>query len=230
MTTRFEIHPSVAIARVGTSEKSFVGPEPDQAPPTSYRDEEGALLRQAARFRVFECDRHDHHRLVSAHEVPPDDGAITWTVHRINRKAAGNKFGEVQRNPGHPDPSELVIDPGPRSVTGTGQAARLDTGRFKHVGVFLGDIVTDDDGRLSVRGGHGKAGSEPTTGLADFANNDNWWDDTSDGPVSAVVRTADGAEHKTAPAWVIVGPPDFAPPIINFVTLYDLARDVAVER
>jgi hypothetical protein len=229
MTTRFEIHPSVGIARLGTSEKSFIGPEPGQPPPASYRDEEGALLRQAARFRVFECERDDHHRLVSAREVTIDDATITWTVHLVNRKATGT-FGGVQRNAHHPDPSQLVIDPGARSVTVLGQGARFDTGQFKRAQVFLGDIATNEDGSVTVQGGHGKAGSEPSTDFAGFANNDNWWDDTSDGPVTAVVRTVDGAEHEATSAWVIVGPPDFAPPIINFVTLYDLARDVAVEQ
>jgi hypothetical protein len=124
VTTRFEIHPSVGIARVGTSEKSFIGPEPGQPPPVSNRDEEGALLRQTARLRVFECERDDHHRLVSAGEVTPDDGAITRTVHLVNRKATG-KFDGVQRNADDPDPSQLVIDPGPRSVTGPGQRARF---------------------------------------------------------------------------------------------------------
>lgn len=229
MTIRFEIHPSIGIARVGTSVAGFVGPEPDAAPPGVYRDDEGALLRQAARFRVFACERDDRHALISAREVTPDDGTISWTVHLVNRKAASDKFNGVQRNPGH-DPAELVIDPGPRTITGTGGSARFDTGRFRSTPVFLGEIATGDDGRLQVLGGHGTAGSEPQTEIQDFANNDNWWDDTSDGPVHAVVRTADGTEHPVVPAWVIVGPPDFAPPIVNFVTLYDLARDVAVER
>jgi hypothetical protein len=48
--------------------------------------------------------------------------------------------------------------------------------------------------------------------------------------VRAVVLTADGTEQDAVPAWVIVGPPDFAPPIVNFVTLYDVARDAAVEQ
>jgi hypothetical protein len=229
MATRFEVHPGIGIARVGTSAQGFIGPEPEQPAPQKYRDDEGALLRQAARFRVFECERDDRHALLSAREVTPDDGVITWTVHLVNRKAAGNKFNGVQRNAGH-DRTQLVIDPGPRSVIGLGGAAQFDSGRFRQTTVFLGEIGTRDDGRLNVVGGQGRAGAEPLTSIVDFANNDNWWDDTSDGPVKAVVRTADGAEHQATPAWVIVGPPDFAPPIINFVTLYDVARDAAVKR
>lgn len=229
MATRFEIHPSIGIARVGTSVAGFVGPEPDAPAPASYRDDEGALLRQAARFRVFACERDDGDALISAREVTPDDGTISWTVHLANRKAASDKFLGKPRNPGH-DPADLVIDPGPRTLTGTGGSARFDTGRFRNTPVFLGEIATGADGRLLVLGGHGDAGSEPQTDIRHFANNPNWWDDTADGPVRAVVRTADGTDHPVVPAWVIVGPPDFAPPIINFVTLYDVARDVAVER
>lgn len=229
MATRFEVHPSIGIARVGTSTDSFIGPEPDDPGPTRYRDGHGALLRQAARFRVFECERDDADMLISAREITPADGVITWTVHLTNRKAASGKFNAVQRNPGT-DPARLVIDPGPRSVSGAGRTARLDTGLFKQTGVFLGELATAADGRLHVLGGHGDADSEPPTPIQEFANNDNWWDDTSDGPVHAVVQTADGEGHPAVPAWVIVAPPDFAPPIINFVTLHDVARDAGVRR
>jgi hypothetical protein len=120
---RFEIHPSIGIARVGTSAASFLGPEPDQPAPTNYRDD-GALLRQAARFRVFECERDEQQALISAREVTGKDGAINWTAHLVNRKAAGNKFVGVLRNATHPDRTALVVDPGPRSLTGSAASAR----------------------------------------------------------------------------------------------------------
>src|SRR6185312_8143690 len=100
MAIRFEVHPSIGIARVGTSVAWFVGPEPGQPAPLTYRDDEGALLRQAARFRVFACERDDRNALISAREVTLDDGMIAWTVHLVNRKAASGKFNGVQRNPG----------------------------------------------------------------------------------------------------------------------------------
>jgi hypothetical protein len=52
----------------------------------------------------------------------------------------------------------------------------------------------------------------------------------SDGPVRATVTTTDGRTHTAKPSWVIVAPPDFAPGIMNLVTLYDVSRDVAVDR
>ncbi|MGH3802498.1 MAG: LodA/GoxA family CTQ-dependent oxidase, partial [Pseudonocardiaceae bacterium] len=73
MATTYEIHPGIGIARVGTSTKHhFLGPEPDEPPPNSYRDDEGNLLRQAARFRVFECERDEKDALLSAREITPE--------------------------------------------------------------------------------------------------------------------------------------------------------------
>ncbi|HYO65934.1 MAG TPA: LodA/GoxA family CTQ-dependent oxidase, partial [Archangium sp.] len=64
-----------------------------------------------------------------------------------------------------------------------------------------------------------------------FANNDGWHDDTSDGPVSArVVLKGSTSELPVEPAWVVTAPPNYAPDIIGFVTLYDLLQDVAAQR
>ena len=61
-----------------------------------------------------------------------------------------------------------------------------------------------------------------------YANNDYWYDDVSDGPVTAVVTTASGNLTVDSPAWVLVGPPAYAPQIVNMVNLYDTIYDVAV--
>ncbi len=92
----------------------------------------------------------------------------------------------------------------------------------------------EPDGRLIVIGGHGRSGSDPVQPRLDletghFADNDNWYDDISDGPVTATVVLADGTVAQ-ATAWVVVGPPDFAPGITNLITLYDLLFDLAVKR
>src|SRR5437763_16834481 len=77
-TTTFEIHPAIGIARVGNSPQFFVGPEPGGAPPASYRDAAGGLLRQAARFRIFRCSRAEDGSLLSAKEVNEPDVHIEW--------------------------------------------------------------------------------------------------------------------------------------------------------
>jgi hypothetical protein len=179
MGTTFEVHPAIGIARVGTSVQHFVGPEPDEEPPSRYRDAAGELLRQAARFRVFECERDDNNALLACREVTRDLGTIEWTVHLANTKAAGHKFfppdgPRTFRNPQDPR-DELTIDPGPRTVHAENPAASFDTGTFRGRPVPLGEIRAEDSGRLLVLGGFGKADSDPE-GLelsGNFADNDD---------------------------------------------------------
>ncbi|HEX2046943.1 MAG TPA: LodA/GoxA family CTQ-dependent oxidase [Acidimicrobiales bacterium] len=243
-TTSFEIHPAIGIARVGNSTAFFDGPGPGVAPPGKYRDRRGRLLRQAARFRVFRCTRAPDGTLRAATEVTGDQAEIEWTVHVANRKGASPEFppspaktlreGGRLRNADHADRAELVIDPGPRSLRGTGGSAAFDTGSFLGTSVPLGEMRADADGSLLVLGGVGTSGTSPRgvpAPITHFANNDNWYDDVSDGPVTAIVRTA-GARRaaRAKPAWVVTAPPDYAPGITNFVTLYDVAYQAAVER
>lgn len=98
----------------------------------------------------------------------------------------------------------------------------------------LGELRTDADGRLIVIGGMGQTGFDPKlaehsqdVSLTSFANNDGWFDDVSDGPVTATL-TIDGAQLKVAAAWVVVGPPDFAPAVHSYRTMYDTVVDVIV--
>ncbi len=244
MQTTYEIHPAIGIARVGVSEAFFIGPEPDGIVPTRYRDPSGRLLRQGARFRVMACERDDEGALLGATELTPESATITWTVHLANRKAEAERFPSdpdvppdqrPRRNPRHANRDELVIDPGSRVVDGPDRGASFDTGRFKGMVVPLGEIRTEPSGRLIALGGFGR--SEPVTSdgrpspLNDFANNSDWFDDVSDGPVRALVTFHDdGRREEAKPAWVIVAPPDFAPGIQNLVTLYDVAREAAVAR
>ncbi len=52
----------------------------------------------------------------------------------------------------------------------------------------LGEAHTDAQGRLTVVGGFGRSGSSVNPpSIKDYANNDHWWDDTSDGPISATI-------------------------------------------
>jgi hypothetical protein len=82
-----------------------------------------------------------------------------------------------------------------------------------------------------VAGGHGHSGSDETHNkITTYANNDGWYDDTADGPVTAVVVLNDGTKIKATSAWVIAGPPAYAPQIPNLVTLYDTIFDVVVRK
>jgi hypothetical protein len=232
------VHPAVGVARVGDSpDEFFLGPEQPGAgsAPATYKDAAGRVKRQAVRFRIFGFDADD----VPVAELTSAEAQITWTVHLVNRKGAADGFArKTRRNSGIPDErrSELVIDPGPRQITGrdtTGEQYRFGGGTFLGAEVELGEVRTDDEGRLLVLGGHGRAGSVPADApMPSFADNDGWYDDTSDGPVTArVVLTATGEEIEMRhPAWVVVAPPDFAPAVSNLVTLYDVAEQAAVER
>ncbi len=243
-TTSFEVHPAIGIARVGNSPEFFGGPAPGASPPRKYRDRRGRLLRQAVRFRVFRCTRADDGTLRSVTEVTADQAEIEWTVHVANRKGAAPEFppspartrreGGRLRNASHTNRAELVIDPGPRTVTVPGGTAKFDSGSFLGTEVLLGEMRTEADGSLLVLGGPGTSGTSPRgvrAPITHFANNDNWYDDVCDGPVTARVRMG-GAKRaaRAKPAWVVTAPPDYAPGITNFVTLYDVAYQAAVER
>ena len=235
--TEYEIHPAIGIARVGSSRLSsdegfFIGPEPGGSPPAQYRDSAGDLKRQAARFRIFACERDDQRRLLRATEVTLESvRSITWTVHLVNRKGTARR--QYQSGPGFRNhwtqddtiDRELIIDPGPRTVSTPGERGVFDTGRFRSTTVPLGEIVMEPAGRLRVLGGFGRSGSDPQQPRLNSTNghradNRNWFDDISDGPVSVRIELNDGTIAESS-AWVIVGPPDFAPGIKNFVTLYD---------
>ncbi|MEM7130271.1 MAG: LodA/GoxA family CTQ-dependent oxidase [Chloroflexota bacterium] len=110
---------------------------------------------------------------------------------------------------------QLIIDPGPQTVS-----CQSETSRHKHfardenpgypqsfpppdiepnpidtLGELIANQQTDEDGknhnRLIVLGGRGNAGSsESPVIIKQYANNDGWFDDTSDGPVTARIRFA----------------------------------------
>jgi hypothetical protein len=270
----YEICPAIGIARVGNAPEAFyIGPEqagglpilPDEpAAPFGagdFRDSEGRLRRQAARFRIFRRATG-----AAAEEVTletADVVEIRWTVHLANKKASWYRFltlqGEHGYGPNHPlrnaerrsieDRRQLVIDPGPRSIAGRSAGSASAPIEFSRATVpagykggsfppttlkpyaieTLGALRTDSSGRLLVLGGFGHSGTfhEPPV-LTDYANNDGWWDDISDGSVQATVRLRSGETVEAKSAWVLVAPPAYAPQICNLVSLYDTMFDTAV--
>ena len=242
----------------------FIGPETPGLPPNydpaegEFRPfkKDGKVKAQAARFRVWEYEEQNG-QLVPVREVNLDSPGIVrieWTVELANRKAAFFNFNgqvgapdfsmlladeEHLRNFGVPmdeREAKLTIVPGARDIEGRRAAAQEFLNTKPHIPVdTLGEIRTDETGRLLVFGGYGESGflADTSGDLPHYANNDGWFDDTSDGPVKAriTVREANGTEHTEDAvhgAWVLVGPPDFAPPIGNVVTLYDTFTDIAV--
>ncbi len=240
---RAAIYPAIGIARVGNSpEEWFLGPEVPEPPPqpsSFYRDGSGALKRQAARFRVYGLDARGR---AVAELTGRGDAEVTWTVHLANTKAAWYEFQlaldipeaasappSYRRNAQVADRRQLVIDPGPRSIEGADhRAVRFDGGHFMGKPVYLGELRTDEAGRLIVLGGHGKAASYNNSRAVTFANNDGWHDDIADGPVTACVSLG-GKEIPVDPAWLVVAPPNYGPCQKSVRTMWDLMRDLALQ-
>src|SRR5260370_7444245 len=94
--------------------------------------------------------------------------------------------------------------------------------------VYLGEVRTDEQGRPRVFGGRGKSASYDGSPAVTFANNEGWYDDTSDGPVTATVKFQ-GTTLEVDPAWVVVAPPNYAPGQKSVRTMWDLMRDTAIK-
>ena len=206
---RAAIYPAIGIARLGNSESEyFLAPEvtePLPEPPGFYRDPTGALNRQSVRFRVYGLNAAG--RAVA--ELTANNAEIRWTVHLANKKSAWYQFqialdipeaGSAPpswlRNITISDRNRLIIDPGPRHIsgrdTGGDPAYRFDTGAILGTPVYLGEIRTDPQGRLIVFGGRGKSASYNGARAVTFANNEGWHDDTSG-------RPGDGRGHIRGP-------------------------------
>lgn len=237
------IHPAIGIARVGNSpEEYFIGPEVPGILPTpqsGYKDTQGRIKRQAAKFRIYGLDSEG--KVVRELKMSdPDLDSISWSVHLANKKAAWYDFDLAldipaaegirsnRRNANLQTVEErkkLIIDPGSRTVSRPNERAHFDTGTFLDQQVNLGEIRADEDGHLLVLGGFGHSSAPGGNEVYTFANNDGWHDDTSDGPVCAQVVIA-GVPIEVEPAWVIVAPPDYAPGIAGIVSMYDVAYEV----
>jgi len=277
-----KIYPPISIARVGDSEGDwFIGPEfqddkkkrPDNF---TFRDENGRIKRQAARFRIYAFNKDG----IPVKELTSSDADIKWSVELANKKASWFAFrgakkalavyrGDVEdpqtnnlpdlRNPSvgkmilkHKDgrsyylPDEertnhLEIHGGLKKIAGANKTTTT-TEDYKLVGKFkgvlpieLGELKTDDSGRLIVLGGRGNSDAIDENGrsirdlrfIRNYANNTDWHDDISDGPVKVEVSIKGKVIPIEGDAWVIVAPPDFAPDVDNVVSLYDVMEEVA---
>lgn len=226
--TSIKIHPAIGVARLGNSPHDFfIGPErmwEPPNPPGGFKDGQCRVKRQAARFRLYA-----YHDDGSIDEITAAEADITWTVELTNKKAINRNSGPA---------ADYTISPGPRSLNGPNQIKVFDNGQIKFpstpaVTVPLGEIRTDNDSRLLVLGGFGHSAS-PTTPpktINDFLNNSGWYDDISDGRVTAVVKLhATGDTLNAVGAWVLVGPPKFAPQLDNVITLYDTIFQMGVSQ
>ncbi len=241
----FKIHPPIGIARVGNAPAAFLI-DPDGRASETYKDTGDAdnlflprIKRHAARFRLFGYDAAGH----CTGEVAPDSvQSIRWSVCLANTKASGTRIeaqpgdehGRTrprQRNKHVPSGERwrLEITPQPRHLTGPNQRAMFDDGHFMGIQVCLGEARTDSAGHLLVLGGFGKAGTcDAGKRIRGCTDNDGWYDDVSDGPVTAELTLHDGTIVSAAPGWVIVTPPNFTPGMPAIATMYDVLLDRAI--
>jgi L-lysine 6-oxidase len=265
-----KISPSIGIARLGNSTKQFcispdeIGGLPYESdiygnklgPIKNFKDDENQVRRQGQLFRVFNSDGGELTAKSS------NIASMEWTVHLANKKAVWYQYSELEGNllygkknsyknrnvvlrnaskKAEKERQTLIIDPGPRSVSGVNQSIGFEKSSVPEgypaqfppdkvssgtAITTLGDLKTDDDGRLIVLGGYGNAGgNEP---LTSYGGSDTWHDDTADGPVYCTISFEDGSDPIILQAWVVIGSPDFAPEIVNISTLSDSMFDVGV--
>lgn len=257
---------------------------------SKFKDDQGRIRPQAARFRVYVYDdaSPDGRELKvgdtimirlqkSGQTLKSRLRDIQWTAYLVNKKAAWFEFqqlaGEHGYVPDHPlrnsgitnaqDRQQLVIDPGPRTVSWSQKKQRkqsfargsnpgaesfpppLVPNSIDTLGEILSTQTSDGYNRLLVLGGPGNSGSYlqgfGNPKIEHYANNDGWFDDTSDGPVSASlsvdVLEIDGVPAPPGqtqtipvgvPAWVMVGYPRYAPQIVDIITMDDLLYDLSV--
>lgn len=262
------LHPSIGVARLGNSRGQFclspddIGGLPYEAdaygnqlgPVKKFKDPAGQVRRQGQPFKIFQEDGSE----LTLNS--PNVSSIQWTVHLANKKAAWYQYSELEGNLLYgPENSytnrkvpfrnakitgderqSLIVDPGPRTVSGVRQSIGFDkqqvpsgypahyppdTVQYGTPVTTLGDLLTDDQGRLIVLGGYGHAGgNEP---LTSYGGSDTWHDDISDGPVYCTIHFNDGSSVSLE-GWVIVGSPDYAPEIVNISALSDTMLDVAI--
>ncbi len=200
---------------------------------------------------------------------------IQWTVHLANKKSTWYEFLETDgmhgypashplRNPTVTQPDlrrQMITDPGPQSVTLKSPKAAFTKGEnpgypqtFPPEDIkpnpidTLGELIAnkqDDNPRLVVLGGRGNSGSTNTPVITSFVNNDGWYDDISDGPVTAKIiytypftytdsdgkkktKTKNGTMQVQVPAWVVVGYPRYVPQMLDMITLDEALYDVFV--
>jgi hypothetical protein len=250
----YRVYPPLGIARLGNSPAEFfIGPERPGVPSVEispdgseksvvdFKGIEYRTKRQAARFWVYEFD-DDRPSTVGRPVVLSEGASIRWSIHLANKKDAVVRppeppappaDGETLRPQLVPGRQDRVIDAGRQHVSGANASPVALGGTYQTVRVVLGELRTDARQRLLVLGGRGVSASPSNSPIGDepggggFYTNRDWFDDVSDGPVTATITFQDGHQVDAEPAWVVVAPPDFAPAVRGVVTLYDVIRELA---
>ncbi len=247
---RAAIHPAVGVAHAGNSLTDYyIAPEVPGIPATAengFKDATGALKRKAARFRIFGLNQAGE----VVRELTASDADIEWNVHLANKKAAWYQCDTPldiepakpapKRNPTVKDRASLVIDGGHQQIHGVSKSSNSFVGNFGTQQIYLGELRTDDVGRLVVLGGRGHAYSPgnapilsidpPNDNARPSLNQNGWADDTSDGPVTARV-VLNGTDLPVDSSWVVVSQPMFSPSMVApYVSVYDVVQQTMLDK
>ena len=235
------IFPPLGFARIGNSpDEFFVGPESrgsmgieirsdgEEQPVKTFKDAQFRMKKQGARFHLYEVPEDGG---VPIPATLPEGSQVQWSVTLGNKKDA---VVRPVRPPG--TPRKVQMDPArsDRHIFADANAdpnapVQLD-GRYRGTAVNLGNIRMDSQGKLIVLGGRGDSRSPSNAQIGNsFYNNPDWFDDLADGPVRAKILVPGSDPVCAAAAWVVIGPPDFAPVSQGVVTLYDLIFQSAVD-
>ncbi|MDO9025091.1 CTQ-dependent glycine oxidase GoxA [Zwartia sp.] len=242
------IYPPIGISRVGSAsvEHAFYSPEVPGFPPEpigGFKDGTSKIKKQAQRFYLYGFNQSGE----VVKEITAEDADIDWKVRVANTKAAwygfNNPFNLGPEVPGIPAKirnqgvrsiaereKRLVIDSGEIGINGKNINRAAKSEQYKLVGSFwreeikvsLGDLATDDAGRLIFIPANGvSAPVIPNNPIVDFTKNDAWYDDWCDGSVNASITLRNGKKLHALPAWIVSCGPDYAPDITPFTTMYD---------
>ncbi len=240
------VGPTIPEANESSNPKAYLSQFPKE-----YK-KDGKIKPQAAFFTIWEYKEKNNKPVREITLDLRDIESIGWKVYLVNKKAAFYKFvanygrdltnNEGRRNKGKEE--DWTMDPGYRTISGKNMGNKndfrfkkgtsSDPGKEKWVKdqkedhKYLGELFTDDKGRLKVVGGKGVAAPIANKyKLKESFNNKGWYDDVSDGTVEASITLRGGKVVNAIPAWVMVSPPDYAPEIKQPVTLYDLLNSAA---
>lgn len=249
---RLAIYPPLGISRVGNSALWFRAPEVPGVPALpkgDYKEGPDKIKKQVQRFRIYAFNEQGQ----VIREVTAANASIEWAVEVANTKAAWYGFNNPLDNgalaPGLPGQkrNQFIVPDGERAamlvikskkvaISGRSVNARGSDPAYALGGTFwrkldvpLGHLQTDADGRLEVFPADGVSRSAVANNpISNFSDNDGWQDDWCDGPVEAKV-TIGGTAYQADNGWIACVGPHFAPAIPPFISLFDIATDVAVE-
>lgn len=251
------IYPPIGISRVGSAsvEHTFYSPEVpgvSPEPKDGFKDGTAKIKKQAQRFYLYGFNQSGQ----VVKEITADDAEIEWKVRVANTKAAwygfNNPFNLGPDVPGIPAKlrnqgvralpdreKRLVIDSGVVGIQGKNVNRSAQTEQYTLAGHFwrkdlkvsLGDLATDEAGRLIVLPANGiSVPVIPNNPIIDFTKNDAWYDDWCDGTVNASITLRNGQRIQALPAWVVSCGPDYAPDITPFTTMYDSIQNNLVKK